>query len=141
MARYTSDNHERLFPFSDNLTTLMFTAASDFSEIQRERLTSTLSLRGMTVPAYTLHAVKTVFLDLFRTPKSLMKTLHFDQVNTAAVRPGPSSSKTILKTNMDSGPQMKQSVSKLTLMTKDCVFGHGTTPSMSGSADRSRVAS
>ena len=29
-------NHERLFPFSDNLTTLMFTVASDLSEAQRE---------------------------------------------------------------------------------------------------------
>ena len=30
-------NHERLFPFSDNLTTLMFTVASDLNEAQRER--------------------------------------------------------------------------------------------------------
>ena len=29
-------NHERLFPFSDNLTTLMFIVASDLSEAQRE---------------------------------------------------------------------------------------------------------
>ena len=32
-------NHERLFPFSDNLTTLMFIVASDLSEAQRERET------------------------------------------------------------------------------------------------------
>ena len=40
-------NHERHFPFSDNLTTLMFIVASDLSEAQRERerLTSSLSLR------------------------------------------------------------------------------------------------
>ena len=30
-------NHERLFPFSDNLTTLVFIVASDLSEAQRER--------------------------------------------------------------------------------------------------------
>ena len=30
-------NHERLFSFSDNLTTLMFTVASDLSEARRER--------------------------------------------------------------------------------------------------------
>ena len=36
-------NHERLFPFSDNLTTLMFIVASDV----RERFTSSFSLRGM----------------------------------------------------------------------------------------------
>ena len=32
--------HERRFPFSDNLTTLMFIVGSDLSEAQRERLTS-----------------------------------------------------------------------------------------------------
>ena len=32
--------HERLFPFSDNLTTLMFTVACGLSEAQKERLTS-----------------------------------------------------------------------------------------------------
>ena len=30
-------NHERLFPFSENLTTLMFIVASDLSDAQRER--------------------------------------------------------------------------------------------------------
>ena len=29
--------HEQLFPFSDNLTTLKFTVASDLSEAQKER--------------------------------------------------------------------------------------------------------
>ena len=29
-------NHEKLFPFSDNLTTLMFIVVSDLSEVQRE---------------------------------------------------------------------------------------------------------
>ena len=31
--------HGRIFPFSDNLTTLMFIVASDLSEAQRERAT------------------------------------------------------------------------------------------------------
>ena len=66
-------NHERSFPFTDNLTTLMFIVASDLSEIQRERLTSTLSFRGMNVPVVTLEAVKTVLMDLFCTPKSSME--------------------------------------------------------------------
>ena len=30
-------NHESLFPFRDNLTSLMFTVASDLSEVQRDR--------------------------------------------------------------------------------------------------------
>ena len=38
-------NHKRFFPFNDNLTTLMFTVVSDLSEAQRERLTSSLSVR------------------------------------------------------------------------------------------------
>ena len=38
------NNHESLLSFSDNLTTLMFIVASDLSEAQRERLTSSLSL-------------------------------------------------------------------------------------------------
>ena len=40
-------NHEKLFPFSDNLATLMFIVTSDLSEAQRERerLTSSLSLQ------------------------------------------------------------------------------------------------
>ena len=37
-------NHESLFPFSDNLTTLMLIVVSDLSEAQRERLASSLSL-------------------------------------------------------------------------------------------------
>ena len=47
-------SHERLFPFSHNLTTSMFIVASDLSEAQRERLTSSLALKGVNVAAYTL---------------------------------------------------------------------------------------
>ena len=39
-------NHESLFPFGDNLTTLTFIVVKDLSEVQRERLTSSLSLQG-----------------------------------------------------------------------------------------------
>ena len=38
------NNHESLFSFSENLTTLMFNVASDLSEVQRERPTSSFSL-------------------------------------------------------------------------------------------------
>ena len=68
-------SHERLFPFSDNLTTLMFIGASDLSEAQRELLTSSLSLKGVNVAAYTSEAVKTVFVELFCMPKSSMDNL------------------------------------------------------------------
>ena len=62
--------HGSLFPFSDNLTTLMFIVGSDLNEARRERLTSSLSLRNITVTAYTLDTVQTVFVELFCTPKS-----------------------------------------------------------------------
>ena len=51
----------------------MFIVACDLSESQRERLTSSLSLKGMNVTAYTVEAVKTVFVELFCTPKSSME--------------------------------------------------------------------
>ena len=69
--------HERLFPSSDNLTTLMFTVACDLSEAQRERLTSSLSPQGVDVTAYTYKAVRAVFVDLFCTPKSSMENPSF----------------------------------------------------------------
>ena len=53
--------HERLFPFNDNLTTVMFIVAGDPREAQRERLTSSL-FSQVNVTDYTLEAVKTVFL-------------------------------------------------------------------------------
>ena len=54
---------ERLFPFSDNVTTLMFIVACDLSEAQRERLKSSLSLQGVDVTAYTVEKVRTVFVN------------------------------------------------------------------------------
>ena len=42
---------------------------------QRERLTSSFSLRGMNVPAKTFEFVRTVFVELFCTPKSSMENL------------------------------------------------------------------
>ena len=59
--------HGRRFPFRDNLTTLMFTVAGDLGEAQRERLTSSLSPKGMNVNVYTLEAVKTVLVEMFWT--------------------------------------------------------------------------
>ena len=43
------------FPFSVNLTTLMFIVASDLSEAQGERFTSSLSLRGIMSPLTLLN--------------------------------------------------------------------------------------
>ena len=63
----------RLFPFSDNLTTLMVIVASELSEAQKDRLTMSFSLQGMNVAFCTLEAMKTVFVELFCTPKSSME--------------------------------------------------------------------
>ena len=61
----TQSNHEKLFPFSDKLTTSMFIVVSDLSEAQREGLASSLSL------------VRPVFVELFRTPrKAQWRILH-----------------------------------------------------------------
>ena len=48
----------------------MFIVASDLSEAQRERLTSSLSLKGIHVIAYTFDVVRTLFVELFCTPRS-----------------------------------------------------------------------
>ena len=45
LTRHTGGQPRKAFPFSDNLTTLMFIVASDLSEAQRERLTNSLSLQ------------------------------------------------------------------------------------------------
>ena len=63
-------NHEKIFPFSDSLTTFMFAVVCDLSEAQRERLTSFSSLQGINVTAHTFEAVRTVFVELLCTPKS-----------------------------------------------------------------------
>ena len=39
-------NHERSFPISDNLTTLVFTVASDLGEVQRDTYQYTFSPRN-----------------------------------------------------------------------------------------------
>ena len=51
-------SHEKLFPFIENLRTSMFIASSEFSEAQRERLASSLSLQRNDVAAIVLLAEK-----------------------------------------------------------------------------------
>ena len=61
---------EQLFRCQTNLYALTFIVLADLSEPQRERLTSTLTLRGYTVQMYTFEVVREVFLELFCMPKS-----------------------------------------------------------------------
>ena len=58
-----------LLATTDNIDVIV---ASDLSEAQRQRFTSSLSLRGMNA-AYTIEAVTTVFVELFCAPKSSME--------------------------------------------------------------------
>ena len=51
----------------------MVIVASELSETQRDRLTTSFSLQGMNVTFYALEALKTVFVELFCTPKSSME--------------------------------------------------------------------
>ena len=51
----------------------MFVVASDLSEAQRERLSSSLSLQGVNVTAYTFGAERTVFVELLCTPIGAME--------------------------------------------------------------------
>ena len=57
-------NHD-LFPFSGNLTTLVFIVASDLSDDQKEGLASSVFLQGMHAPAYTFEEVKQCLWNCF----------------------------------------------------------------------------
>ena len=95
----------------------------------------------MNVTDYTLEAVKTVFVELFCSPKSSLEN------PSLRVRGhGDSTSTTFIVENyaedevMDNGLLTKQLVKKAKLMMKDRVFGHGTTTSMVGSPESFRIA-
>ena len=50
----------------------MFIVGKGLDEARRERLTSSLSLRNITVTAYTLDTIQPFFVELFSTPRSSM---------------------------------------------------------------------
>ena len=80
--------------------------------------------------------MKTVFVDVFCTPKCSMEKPSL-RVNGH----GSSTSRTFIVENCVMGEQLtKYLVSKVTLMMKDRVFGHGTTTRTLGSPDRLKVA-
>ena len=133
-------NHERRFPFSDNMTTLMFIVVSGLSDAQRERLTSSFPLLGMNVTAHTFEAVKTLFVELFCTPKS--------SIENPSLRVGgygSSMNRTFIVEDFDEDefgqwPTDEATGERGTLTMRDHVFGHGTAMSMPGSPDHSRPA-
>ena len=74
------------------------------------------------------------FWNYFVSRKARCKILHSAWADTSVAWTVPSW-KTMLKTTLDNGPRMKWLASKVTLMMKDHVSGHGTTLSVSGSPD------
>ena len=62
--------HMERFPISDNLFALITTCLADLNEQQRERMSSTLALRGFNIQGYTYQMVRDVFMELFCAPKS-----------------------------------------------------------------------
>ena len=57
--------HQNAFALNDHLMTMMFTVAADLSESQRERLVSTMSVRGIQLAAYTFDVICQVFREIF----------------------------------------------------------------------------
>ena len=59
-------NHEGLFPFRDNLITLIFIVASDLTEPQSEtyKFPLSLSLKGMNITVFSFDAVGTTFFGI-----------------------------------------------------------------------------
>ena len=57
-VRGKKQEHSQAFPLSDNMLTLFFIIQSELSEGQRERLVSSLTLRGVQLPQYTYEAIK-----------------------------------------------------------------------------------
>ena len=108
----------------------------------RERDSQVLfSLQGMNVTDYTLEPVKTVFVELFCSPKSSMENPSLRVSGHGMAAPAqPSSLKITLKMSMDNGLLTKQLSNKAKLMMKDRVFRHGTTTSMVGSPESFRIA-
>ena len=62
--------HQNAFPLSDHLMTMMFIVAADLSESQRERLVSTMSVRGIQLAAYTFDVISQVFREIFCATKT-----------------------------------------------------------------------
>ena len=76
------------FPFSENLTTLMFIGANDLGENQRERLTSSLSIQGMDVTTFTFNRVQVAFEDLFCSLEGPIASRYYSLFRTFIIEDG-----------------------------------------------------
>ena len=75
--------HMDRFPVSDNLFALITTCLADLNEQQRERMSSTLALRGFNIQGYSFQVVRDIFMELFCAPKS--------SIDNPNLRSGPTS--------------------------------------------------
>ena len=62
--------HAAAFPLGDHLVTMMFIVAADLSESHRERLVSTMSVRGIQLASYTFDVISQVFREIFCATKT-----------------------------------------------------------------------
>ncbi len=62
--------HMQRFPLNANLIGLIFFCLADLTEQQRERLQSTMTLRGILLQGYTLDNLRESFIELFCAPRS-----------------------------------------------------------------------
>ena len=64
------NEHQRAFPLSDNLMSLIFLVQADLNEQQRERFVSSMNIRQIAMPQYTYLGVKQLFLELFAVSRT-----------------------------------------------------------------------
>ena len=65
--------HMATIPINDNLFSLMVTVQADLSEQQREKLTTHMSLRGITLQGYTFEQIRECMIELFCAPRSSLE--------------------------------------------------------------------
>ena len=61
--------HKERFPFTDNLMALPFAVFADLTENRRERMTTTVSIRGYRVQTYTFELVRDSLVELLFAPR------------------------------------------------------------------------
>ena len=65
--------HQNRFPINDNLFALITTCLADLNEVMRERMSSTLAMRGISIEAMSYEVARAIFMELFCNPKSSLE--------------------------------------------------------------------
>ena len=64
--------HQNEFPLGENLIALLMLSLVDLSQDQRNTLTSLMTHRGRYLQQYTITELRTVFIEMFCTTKTLV---------------------------------------------------------------------